>query len=83
MNKFTNKQEYLAYRKQWKHDYKLLSEKIRDHKQMKRLPTTWLWIFWIIAPRMINNKNGPEYVANRILLYRKNTITEPMIYQST
>jgi hypothetical protein len=37
MNKFTNKQEYLEYRKQWKHDYKLLSEKIRDFKYMKKI----------------------------------------------
>lgn len=35
MNKFTNKQEYLAYRTQWKSDYKQLSQKIRDYKWMK------------------------------------------------
>lgn len=36
MNKFTNKQEYLAYRTQWKLDYKQLSQKIRDYKWMKK-----------------------------------------------
>lgn len=36
MNKFTNKQEYLAYRTQWKSDYKQLSQRIRDYKWMRK-----------------------------------------------
>lgn len=31
-NKFTNKEEYLAYRSEWKDEYKQLSQHIKDFK---------------------------------------------------
>ena len=34
--KFTNKEEYLQYRKDWKEEYKQLSETIRDYKWMRK-----------------------------------------------
>jgi len=33
-----------------------------------------------LCPETINNQNGPEYVASRILLYRQNNLTESAIY---
>lgn len=50
---------------------RLVNEKITDNMIVNIMDN---------CPAVINNKNGPEYIANRIILYRKNNLTESAIY---
>jgi hypothetical protein len=70
---FTNKEEYLAYRSNWKAEYKQLSQDIRDLKFCRSFP---------MANRFQNPKNVERYrEIEKRLFNNPNTCVEWKIEQ--
>lgn len=66
---FTNKQEYLQYRKEWKETYKQLSNDIRESKWMRN-----------ISQRAYSDGYNQTYEYNRVVKYVESTLLENKRY---
>lgn len=74
--KFTNKKEYLQYRKDWKNEYKQLTETIRDLKWMRKeysRAASYAWIntkgkfpdMYICIKEYLNQQPRHIYLTNK------------------